>query len=352
MIMGYRMKHRLVLHIGVHRTATSALQNYLYQNIAPLKKKGFLYPFKTRRHWNLVNNIFSGAQTVKQVTKVLNTRLAAHKVKLHTIILSDEDICMRQDIGALCEFRDTFDVKVVYTLRRQDLWLESWFLQNIKWQWNKKLSHCTFDEFIAMRSDFHWIHYDRYVRNLEDVFGKENIILNIYEKQQMPDGPVDMFCDSIGLTDRSKFTKPDQVNASFSPTISEFMRCLPLNAAKSQYRNILTAACEKLDHEFTKGKKQSNIIIPHPERMMLMSEYQKGNQALAQRYFGRDDLFFDPLPEPDVPVTNMTLPADSYELMENFVSPLLKAVIEHQEKVSVPSPTPPPAAAGSCPKQD
>lgn len=287
---------------------------------------------------DLVNNIFSGRQTVEQVTTVLNNRLANHKVELHTIILSDEDICMRQDMKVFSEFLDTFDVKVVYTLRRQDIWLESWFLQNVKWQWNKKLSHCTFDEFLAMRSDFHWIHYDRYVRNLEDVFGKENVILNIYEKQQMPDGPVNMFCDSIGLTDRSGLTKPAHVNASFSPTISEFMRCLPLDAAKWQYRNVLTTACKRIDHEFSRDRKQSSIIIPHRERVTLMREYQEGNQALAQRYFGRDELFFDPLPGPEVPVVDMALPADSYELMEKFVSPLLKTVIEHQEKIQKKSP--------------
>lgn len=341
------MKHRLILHIGAHRTATSALQEYLFQNFIPLQTKGFFYAFRVRRHLKLMNDLFAGRRQTDEVARRLIERMQTRPEKLfatepdlpetlHTVILSDEDICMREDLSVLAGFRKHFDVKIAFTLRRQDTWLESWFFQNIKWQWNKKLSHCTFEEFLAMRADFHWIHYDQYIRRLEDLFGRENILLNVLEKQQMPQGPIEAFCDSIGLHDRSGFHPAAHINQSYSPPISEFMRCLPLGDAPAGYRNMLTQACARIDQQIHGGppQKQSERLLPHAERAALMAEYEAGNRALAQRYFNRDALFLEPLPGPGAPLADMALPADTYELMDKFVAPLLKAVIQDHRKTA------------------
>jgi len=334
-LRAFKVKRRLILHIGAHRTATSALQTYLHDNFQPLKTQGVLYPFRVRRHLKLMNQIFAEKRELQDTAKIITTRADAHTEDIHTVVLSDEDICLRKDLSLLGQFRDTFDVKVVFTLRRQDIWLESWFLQNVKWQWNEKLSHCSLDEFLAMREDFHWIHYDRYVRHLEQVFGKENIILNIHEKQQMQGGPIETFCNSIGLTNTKSFAAPAHMNESFSPKISEFMRCLPLDEASAHYRNTLTSACAGISHTLDGGnKKQSERIIAHADRIALMQKYQDGNRALAQRYFDRDQLFFDPLPDADAPLADMTLPTNSYQLMEQFVAPLLRAIILDRAELS------------------
>jgi len=322
------LKRTLIFHIGAHRTATSALQAYLQKNHKNLVREGFLYPLNVRRHINFINALFDKKRDISRAVEILNERANRPSREIHTIILSDEDICMRPDLSLLAQFRDYFDVKLVFTLRRQDSWLESWFFQNIKWQWNKKLSHCTFDEFIAMREDFHWIHYDRYVRHLEALFGQNNIILNIHEKEQMQGGPIETFCNSIGLTKRHEFTDPIHMNASFSPVISEFMRQLPLDKASVEYRNMLAGACANIDKALHgETKKQSERLLPYDQRVNLMKTYASGNRALAQRYFDRDELFLDPLPAPDAQLAKMALPSDTTELMKNYVAPLLTAII-------------------------
>lgn len=258
-------------------------------------------------------------------------RVNSHKVDLHTVVISDEDICMRRNLKLLGEFRKTFDVKVVFTLRRQDLWLESWYQQNIKWQWDPALKHSTLDDFMARREEFHWVEYERYVRHLEEVFGRENVILNIYEKQQMPEGPIQAFCDSIGLTPSEEFVQPERINSSFSPLISEFMRNLPLDEASDAYRAVLEKSCAGINKTLYPNGHGSALLLPYDQRVALMKHYKKGNRALARRYFDRDDLFLDPLPAPDAELANMTLPTDTAELMELFVKPLLSAIIAHQD---------------------
>jgi len=328
------LKQKLIFHIGAHRTATSALQEYLHRNFEPLLEQGYFYPFKVRRHMKQINQLFRGDKTPEEMAQNLIARTNKRSHDIHTIILSDEDACMRRDLSVLAQFREWFDVKVVFTLRRQDSWLESWFFQNIKWQWNAKLSHCTFDEFMAMRDDFHWIHYDHYVRHLEELFGQDNIILNIHEKGQMQGGPIETFCNSIGLSNRESCSAPAHINQSYSPEMSEFMRCLPLGEAPVGYRNMLTRACAVIDQKIQGegAKKQSERLMTPDQRATVMAAYEAGNQALAQRYFGRSQLFFDPLPDADAPLAEMALPQDSYALMRDLVTPLLQSVIEDHLK--------------------
>ncbi|MGR3621461.1 hypothetical protein [Pseudophaeobacter sp.] len=321
------MTRDLIFHIGAHRTGTSAVQQYLHRNIAALKQQGVLYPFKARRHVHLINALFSGRKSPQQLCAELMRRIAAHEMELHTIILSDEDICIRENLSAIGEFRKYFNVKVVFALRRQDLWLESWYLQNIKWQWNPRLSHCTLPEFLAQRQQFHWIDYDRYVRHLEQIFGRENVILNLYEPSQMPPGgAVEMFCTSIDLPPPERFGSGPPVNPSFAPQVSEFMRRLPLDEAPEPYRALLTEACAKIGAAAGQ-QAPSQLLIPHAQRKRILNGYARGNRALARRYFDREALFLDPLPGVEMPLTEMTLPADSNQLMADFVTPLLRAMI-------------------------
>jgi|ETNmetMinimDraft_18_1059904.scaffolds.fasta_scaffold03357_3 hypothetical protein len=320
------LKYNLYFHIGSHRTATSALQDYLFRNRDALKAQGYLYPFDCKRHLEVVNAVFARKIRPAQVSQQILEQMEAEATPLHSVVISDEDICMRKNLTMLGKFRKFFNVKVIYTLRRQDLWLESWHLQNIKWQWDPKYSHCTFEEFLGKRKKFHWIQYDSYVSHLEKIFGTENVLLNIYEKHPDVPDPIEAFCHSIGLEPSEDMVKPARVNESFAPVVSEFMRCLPLDEAPETYRGVLTTACAKL----SKGYEVNNRLLSYDRRVELLDTYAAGNRALAQRYFGRDELFREPLPDRSAPVADMALPEDSYELMQKFVTPLLKSVIHHQ----------------------
>lgn len=323
------MKRRLILHVGAHRTATTSLQTFLNSNRAPLVGQGFLYPYKSRRHLDLFNALFDRTQDVAEVAADLDRRADTAQGDIHSIILSDEDICTRRDLSLLAGFSDRFDVQVIYALRRQDLWLESWYFQNIKWQWQKPFAHATFPEFMARREAFHWIDYDSYLAQIEALFGRENTLPVIYEKSQMPDGPVAAFCDRISLTERADFDDPQHMNPSFTPETSEFMRQLPLDQAKTGYRNILIRLCAHVsDVSRARGAKSSSLLMTADQRAGVLDAFAAGNARVAERFFGRETLFHDALPDPAAPLAQLALPDDSPTLVENFVSPFIEAAIE------------------------
>ena len=319
----------LYLHIGTHRTATSSIQAFMLSNWEALLSRGVFHPMRIARHFPIFNAVFAGRRTVSDVSQDLLLRASKHPVEVDKIVLSDEDVCMRTDLSLLGEFRKHFDVKVVYALRRQDLWLESWYLQNIKWQWNKSLSHSTLSEFVARSDEFHWAYYDRLLSHLDEVFGQENVLPYVFEKAQMPDGPVAAFCKRIGLDDLSGLKPAPHVNSSYSPTIAEFVRCMPFDEAPDKYRAKLENAVKQVDRTLARTEgDNSTLLLDYDTRMRIMERHAEGNAAIARRYFGRDQLFLEQMPAPDEPLTQMVLPTDSAALMRDYVAPMIRGLIK------------------------
>lgn len=319
----------LYLHIGTHRTATSSIQAFMLSNWNALLQRGIFHPMRVARHFALFNAILAGRRSVQEVSLDLLQRAGRHPYDIHSIVLTDEDVCMRHDLSVLGAFRNHFDVKVIFALRRQDLWLESWYLQNIKWQWNRNLSHLTLDAFMERAEDFHWTDYDRVLTHLEGIFGQENLLPYVFEKSQMPNGPVAAFCEKIGLTDLSGLTPAPHVNSSHSPAVAEFVRLLPFGEAPDKFRAKLEAAVQQVDKTLDHPQgAHSTLLLDSAQRSAIMARHAKGNANVARRYFGREELFLEPLPPADAPLAEMVLPADSATLMQDFVAPMIRALIQ------------------------
>lgn len=323
------MKRKLYIHIGAHRTATTSIQRFMHANFPALITKGYLYPYRIPRHMALINNIFNGIRTVEDVAKDFNTRADSKDHDIHSLVISDEDIAFRKSLKRLAKFKEHFDVKIVMFLRRQDLWLESWYFQNVKWQWDKRYCHLTFPEFMAQRKDFHWVHYDRYLADVAKHFGKENVLLSVFERDQMPGGPIAEFCRQIGLSDLEGMTEPPSTNASYDPEFVEFIRHLPLDDVPTQERHVLRMVLEAVhDKHITKGKKSIQRVLGYEERVELMQHYDAGNAKIAQAYFDREQLFLDPMPAPDAPISELKMPSDPSDVLERYVAPLILELYE------------------------
>jgi hypothetical protein len=319
------MKRKLYLHIGTHRTATSSIQKFLQSNFCKLIEKGVFHPHAAARHSDLVGKLFQpgNRNALADCAADIIARAEAKPHPIHSITISDEDLSSRKDLSPIEGLMDHFDVKIVLFLRRQDLWLESWYQQNVKWQWNPDLAHLTFAEFMARRQAFFWIDYDSRLRSLEWMFGAENVICRVFEKGQMPQGPIAAFCDAIGLKDRTGLTSVPTVNGSLSPVMTEFMRLLPLDQLPAAQRHEVEKACAQADAH---RAAESRLYLPAKARAAFMSDYARGNTAVARRYFGRDHLFLDPLPTAQAPLADPSLPIHMPDLFRELVAPVITAL--------------------------
>lgn len=68
------------------------------------------------------------------------------------------------------------------------------------------------------------------------------LVLDVFEKQQMPEGPVVTFCNSIGLSDLTGFLLPPHVTVSMSAEMVEFVRHMPLDSLEPPERDLLRRA--------------------------------------------------------------------------------------------------------------
>lgn len=324
---------KLILHVGVHRTGTTSTQEFMRQNFPVLLNKGVLYPFGVKRHDRMVQRLISGEVPADVLARDLERRAASHPQSVDTVVLSDEDMSLIRDFGVFAALKDTFDVKILVSLRRQDLWLESWYLQNVKWQWNPALAHLTFEEFFARRAEFFWIDYAARFAHFEEVFGAGCVLAGVFEKGDMPDGPIQAFLRLIGIEDLSGFSPFIHSNSSLSPLMSEMMRQLPMGKIAPKERAMIEAACIAVDSTLpTNGSK---LLMPLAQRQLVLDEYADSNQRTAQDYFGRPVLFQDPLPLESAPLAEQTLPSQSQDLIQNFMAPILKELADRMTAARV-----------------
>ena len=294
---------KLFLHMGAQRTATSSIQSFMHANVEALLDQGVLYPFGVKRHQKQLNAVFNGGMTGAELAMTLHKRCGGRDKPVHTTVLSDEGITLHADLSPLKPLAERFDLKVIYSLRRQDLWLESWYLQNVKWQWNRELSHLTFPQFLDRREDFFWVHYGREIERIEQLVGRDNVHLSVFERDQMPGGPVETFCRMVGISDFAAMTTPPHINSSHSVLVSELLRTLPLDQASKGLRAQLGKAFAALNARLEKTPEEtSTLLMPLDRRQEILAEYAAGNASVARRYFNRDQLFLDPLPAADTPV--------------------------------------------------
>jgi len=128
---------RIIFHIGTPKTATTAIQNTLAANRDALRKKGVLYPatdrppFPNHHKHNSLFKAVSGSEFEAERNLILSEFEASG---CHTMVLSAEGLSgvPLDRLGFLRQLAQGFETQTVCFLRRQDLFLESWWNQRVK----------------------------------------------------------------------------------------------------------------------------------------------------------------------------------------------------------------------------
>jgi hypothetical protein len=206
------MKKQIYLHIGTFKTGTSSIQRYLYEKKEELEEKDFFFPIYKfegggggqfllplslikeysdfRAGWpefearadDVWNNIFGQIQ----------------KANSNKIIISAESFCdfvhpaANEGIEKYKEylkkyFKD-YDVKVICYLRSLDKYISSLYGEVIK------VSDVDFsvDEFIRNELERDGFHLNpvKFLDFFTSIFGRENLILRNYDRNELKNGDV------------------------------------------------------------------------------------------------------------------------------------------------------------------
>lgn len=299
------MKKILYLHIGAHKTGSSAIQKFLSLNRGKLVRNGYLYPYAGNRHeHHFVPHGIQGRtlfySNPDEVTETLVNEIS--NSKQNNIIISSEDfeLLKGDEIKTLKELIPAgLLVKVIYYVRTQDEQLESRYNQRVKTRAIRLKK--TFHDFYRSGSfPINELDYYSLLLPWKEAFGKENIIVRVYEKEQLPNGIFSDFLSAVGLElDESYEIPKENINPSLNWDLIEIIRLcnIHLNDDKDFHYYLLNDF-RNLDLKDDKGKKR---LLSPQERRDFIALYSESNEKVASEYLGREDgrLFYAPLPELD-----------------------------------------------------
>jgi hypothetical protein len=191
---------RLILHIGTHKTGTTALQQFLYANRQLLAAQGFHYatPGHGLQEANFVANALNVGKT-RVVQNFFEKHVSvARRSGAHAILASAEnfyamsvlDAMSRREVCSDAVKRDHALIQTLQSLmpdeidtpqivcyfRRPDRYAESLYSQHVK---RGIIFDGRFDELLPIIKPA--LFYDKYIRAWSDVFGDGNATVRLYE---------------------------------------------------------------------------------------------------------------------------------------------------------------------------
>jgi hypothetical protein len=171
------------LHLGAHKTGTSLIQKYMKDNreLMHLNSIGFTKRSETNKSINWGSPEFLKAN-IKKLTKSLDDY---EKRRFRAFVISHENSIGRvfksgvpglypdrdASLEALSQYLSAYDVTVIYYIRSQEQFLESYYLQTIH-----EGSYKPFAEWLS-GIDTQSLSWAPVVRSLEATFGKERVVI-------------------------------------------------------------------------------------------------------------------------------------------------------------------------------
>jgi hypothetical protein len=291
-------KRKLYLHIGKHKTGTSAIQFFLLKNHDRLSQKGFAYP----KHKFDANYVSSGnAAVLTQLVQNDFSQAQAFtdnilKTGEEKIILSSEFLYVL-DYPGIEKIKSLFQnlsTKIIVYLRREDYLMSSGYNQMVK---RRGVTENILDWWPKNLDQIRWS--DTQLANWSDVFGEENIIVRPYEKGQFYSG--DIFSDflhALGLDLTEDFELPEKkINVSYRADTLEFMRLF--NRLKFEEKQLKQLDWALQDYSANCNENHWPYgPLPSSDRIKIIEHFAEVNASIARKYLKRNDgrLFYDPLP--------------------------------------------------------
>lgn len=318
------------LHIGLPKTGTTAVQYFLSDNREALEKHGICFPDFGYRYANvgvLRNAHFLTAPYYDEQHKKFSDRpgndyeagldkVADLAKKYDKIILTDEGIWRasqhREDFWKTLKYdlwKRELELKLIIYLRRQDLWIQSFWAQKVKTG-----NSLPFQDYIEFMDETNYpVDYCKRLDELSEIIGKDSIIVRVYEKCQYHGEEHTVqsdFLDIFGLTMKDGFTVKQSVyNTSLEGDFLEIRRRLNSLPDFQKKNQALKANIKQIQNNYSTTSGKYSWFAPG-EQARFLDSFAGSNSRLAREYLGREDgtLFYDPLIElPQYPLDTSDL---------------------------------------------
>ena len=337
--------HFIYLHIGMPKTGTSSLQEYLAVNGKGLEEQGFFFDTKEpiqslldeidsdssmymngrwilksmeEAAYNIFHRDFSliAYRDVKALSQMAEVDFSDYSATFRQGIASTKRLLEKQNVilsnEALWNIPPIYlkqlylhfheRVKVIVYLRRQDFLVESFWNHAIR----GNITTVPFDVHISLYGIFpsfkRTLQYRKILDEIAWIIGRENLIVRIYGAKDKEGNPFDVKKDFAGVVgfDYKKNVDKKNKNIRITGQMIEYVRAL--NSIINELPQDRRPSRERKERiiEILSGlqKKSSRDLYFQPEeRKKFLSAYEEDNAYVAENYLQGCALSDEGVPE-------------------------------------------------------
>lgn len=271
-------KPKVILHIGTHKTGSSALQSFFRRNFEILSSKGFTW-INDSYLWGKIGAAPEDEISSDYIEAIQKQIYETAESTQNTLILSSEAFSgdvyraynnARFSAETLKKILDQCSVQVVLYLRRQDIFYESWYIQKIQ-----EGQTYSFNDFCQIL-DFRNINWEPIVRHFTEAFGASQVTVRLYDKSFLKAGNIiNDFTDVVmGFPDLEGFHEPHWSNRGMNLEALRVMRHLNQIISDSQQRNQIRFF---LQQRFPRNLFDGFQILNPEQREQILLHFQPFN---------------------------------------------------------------------------
>ncbi len=313
------------LHIGTPKTGTTSIQTFMAKNDENLLKKGFVYSKSIRewgQHWQLATlaNLHSLKMKNEQQQlfyqekiEKLKQEVRANKDKI--FIFSTEGLTWELNltqIGSVKALNDLLcnlgfnDIKIILYLRNQADLMVSISSQSIK-------SYHGFYADNISPSHYpktpHMFDFKNIIQKYTEVFGKENFIVRLFDKNEFKDGDLlKDFVNAIGLDWDDDFIIPKNLNETLDLIGFELGKRINSHFKHGGERDLYGLGMIRIS-SYLSSKDKALKFMPKKEHYQIWNDYfEESNEWVRKEFFPHKERLF--------PKKDLTNYKENYELKE------------------------------------
>ncbi len=286
----------LFLHLPVHKTGSTALQQTLHSNETRLNERNYTYlPRFTHsfQHDDLTKKTGGNLRTLLETMRdsAGDKSIILSTEKLHVV----DDEKTRDFFAAVTEVFADYDIKVIVYLRRQDDAFSSFYNQIVKFGITTESTAQAFARFAK------FFNYERYLRLIRTgLRDDDSVIARVYERDTLIDRDIVAdFLDAIGLA----IALPDRptrvINQSLEKSVFQLKRAMNfhLEGSPPELIQSLAGVLADASTRINNGNPDTNVLS-ELERDLIMDSYAASNRRVAEQYLGGDSLSAEKKPDP------------------------------------------------------
>jgi len=288
------MKRSLYIHIGTHKTGSTALQSFLTINQRKLQEYGVVFPGQSKDHYFVTKELREQERPyLDEKTHIFKifSEIKNYLEKSNSCIISSEGFCesdkilLPRLIDTIRFFAIDVEIKIIVFLRPQVSWFESSYQQIVKDLVARSIR--LFNEYVKMDYIYEYCDYNSHLNLWANYFGKDNIIVIPYDPMQHK---AKLFTDLLRAIDVSdnlvlKNPPPQKTNIGLAVPTIEFLRWLNIIKIDNRLFQEIIAIFENNHIEQFK----SSSFIDQEKSDEIEQFFEESNRLVAFNYLKRND---------------------------------------------------------------